>query len=63
MTVHIVPSGHVPMLVHPWSSNAAADEGAAVVSPEQAGGVSQAGARAPLRLYSAVGLNPGSYLR
>ena len=64
MTVQRVPSGHVPLTVHPWSSSAlTTDDGAiVVVTPEQAGASSQAGAGEPLRLNSAWGLNPGAYL-
>ena len=65
MTVQRVPSGHVPSTVHPWSSSAAAPAvpgACVVVTPEQAGGSSHAGAGAPFRLNAAVGLNPGAYL-
>ena len=65
MTVQRVPSGHVPSTVHPWSSSAAAPAvpgACVVVTPEQAGGSSHAGAGAPFRLNMAVGLNPGAYL-
>ena len=65
MTVQRVPSGHVPLTVHPWSSSATAPDvpGAGVVTPEQAGASSHAGAGTPLRLNSAEGLNPAAYLR
>ena len=59
VTVQSVPSGHVPSTVHPWSSSASAPTvpGAGVlVTPEQAG------AGAPFRPNTAVGLNPGAYL-
>ena len=68
VTVQSVPSGHVPSTVHPWSSSAAAPAAPAVpgagvvVTPEQAGGSSHAGAGAPFRLNAAVGLKPGVYL-
>ena len=65
VTVQRVPSGHVPSTVHPWSSSAAAPAvpgAGVVVTPEQAGGSSHAGAGAPFRLNAAVGLNPGAYL-
>ena len=52
VTVHSVPSGQDPATVHPWllSSKLAA---AVVVTPEQAGAASHAGADTPLRLYTA----------
>ena len=50
--MHSVPSGQDPATVHPWllSSKLAA---AVVVTPEQAGAASHAGADTPLRLYTA----------
>ena len=65
MTVQRVPSGHVPLTVQPWSSSAVAPDvpgAGVVVTPEQAGGSSHAGAGAPLRRNEAEGLKPGAYL-
>ena len=65
VTVQRVPSGHVPLTVHPWSSSATGPDvpgAGVVVTPEQAGAASHAGAGAPLRLNSAEGLNPAAYL-
>ena len=52
MTVQSVPPGQDPATVHPWLLSSALDA-AVVVTPEQAGAASHAGADTPLRLYTA----------